>query len=68
MTLKELTSETRIQGNVRLSAWNDDEEIFVKEYENTDGWKCDLTRYNEWEVNYMFCPGDGFLHIELIPD
>lgn len=87
MTLYELMEDVAIQGDVRLSVWDDDcNEVAVSEIMGiTDS----LSEYNlkkakrtvtfygdnkkipsvfkwaEYEITYIFCPGDGFLHIEL---
>lgn len=67
MTLTELANTITMQGDIRISLWKDDEEIKVKTYTMTD----DLSFMNipKWaedkEINYIFCGGDGYLHIEL---
>ena len=71
MTLIDLTHEITVQGDIRLSVWKDGEEAKVVELKAVE----DLTSplfYNpkclgmlDMEVNYIFCPGDGYLHIEL---
>lgn len=89
MKLCELMENTTIQGDVRLSVWNDDDdEVAISEIMGiTDS----LSEYNlkkakrtvtfygdnkkipsvlnwaEYDITYIFCPGDGFLHIELKP-
>lgn len=71
MKLFELTRETTIQGNIRLSVWKDGEEKKVwtqKCVDDLDGYVwCNpkLCGWKDMEVNYIFCPGDGLLHIEL---
>lgn len=85
MNLYDLMDSTTIQGDVRLSLFNDGEEIAVAEFKCCDG-LCshDLYQFgntftvdgddvevSEWEwceVKYLFCPGDGFLHIEVEVD
>ena len=55
-----------IQGNVRLSVWEDDEESMVKEIRQTlDLDNENLKEYENREITYMFAGDDGFLHIEL---
>jgi len=87
MKLCELMADVTIQGDVRLSVWDEDcNEVAVSEIMGiTDS----LSEYNlkkakrtvtfygdnkkipsvlkwaEYEITYIFCPGDGFLHIEL---
>lgn len=69
MTLFELCHDCDVQGNVRISAWKDHDEIILLQEENVDP----LDQYVEeaWEdadVLYMFCSSDGYLHIEVDPD
>lgn len=70
MKLEDLINVTTFQGDIRLSLWKDGEETKVKEYSMVD----DLSFMNipAWaegkEVNYIFCGGDGYLHIELEGD
>ena len=67
MTLEDLMNGTQIQGDVRLSVWKEEEESAVKCYTGVD----DLAYIDipadmaDMRVKYMFCPGDGYLHIEL---
>lgn len=67
MTLVELANEITLQGDIRISLWEDGEETKVKTYTMTD----DLSYMNipkwakEKEVNFLFCGGDGYLHVEL---
>ena len=71
MTLAELTHETTIQGDIRLSVWKDGEETKVRELKCVDDlsnplwYDRKLFGMKDLEVNYIFCPGDGYLHIEL---
>ena len=42
---------------------------FVQENHNVDDMKTEPCRLFAWfEVKYIFCPGDGYLHIELDGD
>lgn len=67
MTLTELANGITLQGDIRISMWEDGEETRVKTYTMTD----DLSFMNipkwakEKEVDFVFCGGDGYLHIEL---
>ena len=55
-----------IQGNVRLSVWEKDEETMVKEIRLTDDLEFEeLDEYENREILFMFAVYDGFLHIEL---
>ena len=83
MTLYDLMENINLQGDIRLSVWDDDdEEIAVCEIRECQGLDCyeldkagygldvngNCVRYVDWnmyEVKYMFCGGDGYLHIEL---
>ena len=67
LTLYELVSDVTIQGNVRISYWENDEEQVIRTF---DGVEYILNhqipkRYRDADVIYMFCPGDGYLHIEV---
>ena len=68
MTLYDLVNGTCVQGDVRISVWKDDEEIAVKCYTGVDDLAYVRTPayMEEMCVKYMFCPGDGYLHIELV--
>lgn len=90
MKLRELMENTNIQGDVRLSVWDDDcNEVAVSEIMGiTDSLgeyelkraKRTVTFYGDnkkipsvlnwagYEITYIFCPGDGFLHIEVKED
>lgn len=90
MKLRELMENTTIQGDVRLSVWDDDcNEVAISEIMGiTDSLgeyelkraKRTVTFYGdnkkipsvlnwaEYEITYIFCPGDGFLHIEVKED
>lgn len=69
MLFGNLIKGTTIQGDVRLSVWKDGEEKFVEYFSNVQDMKCEPCRLYAWfKVNYIFCPGDGYLHIELDGD
>ena len=58
-----------IQGDVRLSVWENDAETMVKELRNVDDLRAaDIAEYVNMEVNHMFAAPDGFMHIELFYD
>lgn len=66
MLFGNLIKNTTVQGDVRLSVWKDGEETCVEYFRHVQDMKsepCGLYKYNP--VKYIFCPGDGFLHIEL---
>lgn len=71
MKLFELTHEVTIQGDIRLSVWKDGEEKKVKTLKCVDDlsnplWcNPNILGWKDMEVTYIFCPGDGLLHIEL---
>lgn len=67
MTLYELANDVTIQGNVRVSTWEGNEEKVISTTENTDDFNIyDLDdKWEDAEVLYIFCPGDGYLHIEI---
>lgn len=68
MKLKALLKETCIQGDVRISIWNEDEEVEVREIL---GHECltdsDIRGFQNLNVKYVFASRDGMLHIELEP-
>ena len=67
MTLYELVASVNIQGNIRISMWVGDEEKIIATWENCDQLFTGEIE-EEWEdlvVDYIFCPGDGWLHIEV---
>ena len=70
MTLYELVYSAKLQGNIRVSVWKDDEEKIIATWENcTELFSGDIE--DEWMdlvVDYIFCPGDGWLHIEVTED
>jgi hypothetical protein len=69
ITINDLLNNITVQGNIRVSAWTrDGEKVIVM----TDGHRYDSLfsselpkRWRNSEILYMFCPDDGFLHIEL---
>lgn len=66
MTLYEMTHNTTVQGNIRLSAWHGDNEIVIMAEENVDDLQyCFPDVLEDCDVNYIFCSRDGFLHIEI---
>lgn len=66
MLFGNLIKKTTVQGDVRLSVWKDGEEKFVEYFRNVQDMKNEPCRlYDYFDVNYIFCPGDGYLHIEL---
>ena len=70
MTLWELVASAKIQGNIRVSMWVDDEEKIIGTWEDCEQLFTGEIE-EEWEdleVDYIFCPGDGFLHIEVKED
>lgn len=69
ITLGDIVDNITIQGDVRISTWDHDGEnetvLFQK---NVGDYFClprFLRKYENREVLYMFCPGDGYLHIEI---
>lgn len=68
MKLATLMKSNTIQGDIRLSVWNEyGEEIEVKYLNCVDNLACEPSAKN-WKnknVSFIFAPGDGFLHIEL---
>ena len=72
MILRTLVKEIEIQGDVRLSVWNDQgEEVEVHEFQYVDNLAIDINQLpnskqlNRMKVHFVFAPGDGYLHIEL---
>ena len=68
LTLGDLFENVAVQGNVRISTWEDDHETVLKwfdEVEYVPAHHRSLERWLDAEVLYMFAPGDGFLHIEI---
>lgn len=66
MLFGNLIKNTAVQGNVRLSVWRDGDEQNVEYFRNVEDMKCEPCRLYAWlPIKYIFCPGDGWLHIEL---
>lgn len=71
MTLKTLATNIEIQGDVRISIWDDmGEEVEVHEIPQIGDLRIalndpELYHLRNMHVTFMFTPGDGFLHIEL---
>lgn len=67
MTLKTLMNGNCIQGDIRLSLWEDSEETEVEELRYCDNLACEeaAKKWKNKKVNFIFAPGDGYLHIEL---
>jgi len=72
MKLSDMVSNMTIQGNIRISVWAKDlagfeNERVLFEQKNVDSlsWSDLDEKWEDWEVNYLFTPGDGYLHIEL---
>ena len=67
MTLYELVNDVEVQGAIRLSTWKDDTEHILFQTDNTDDFSygCFDEEYEDCKVKYIFCPGDGYLHIEI---
>ena len=74
MTLGQLLRGTTIQANVRLAVFDDrlgGDEIIVYCFEDLEtsypvidlAKRCKLLSK---KVSYLFCPGDGYLHIEVV--
>ena len=71
MKLYDILNNVTIQGNVRVSIWDGDEEVNVRYFDHVDdlAWEHSLPdAWEELEVRYMFAGTDGFLHIELIKE
>ena len=73
MTLHDLISNVMLQGNIDISVWHCGEEVHCLRFT-----ACDmLTPYTkddngltvemieDYEITYMFAPGDDFMHIEV---
>lgn len=68
MTLRNLLKHIMIQGDVRLSVWRNDEEIYVQDILGTDNLLHeDIKALLQFHVKYMFASPDEKLHIELEP-
>ena len=67
MTLYELMHNTTVQGDIRISTWVDGEEKDALYLKNCDDLNCPEIPdgWEDREVFFLFCPGDGYLHIEI---
>ena len=69
MTIYELVNDTTVQGAIRVSVFDDDEELILWKTDGTDDFSTGDA--DEWwedlNVNYLFCDGSGVLHIEVEP-
>ena len=67
MTFGYLRNHTTIQGNVKLTMW--DEQGNVKYEDTVDGTEdinlCGLHLWDAFEIKYMFAAPDGYLHIDF---
>lgn len=69
MKLKEFLKAVTIQGDVRISVWDDDDEIEVTEVLAKDHLtSSDVRNFLNHDVKYVFAGLDNMLHIELNPD
>ena len=70
MTLYELVYNVKLQGNIRVSMWVNDEEKIIATWENCEElFSGDIEdEWMDFVVDYIFCHGDGFLHIEVKED
>lgn len=66
MTLYELVNDIEVQGAVRISTWENDEERILLETDFTDDLgPGDLDEaWEDMDVGYIFCV-DNVLHIEV---
>ncbi len=68
MKLKDLIKKVPIQGDIRISMWDDmgENEFFVRNFFSVDRiFISDVKDIQNKEILYMFCGPDGMLHIEL---
>ena len=70
MTLYELVYLVKLQGNIRVSMWVDDEEKIISTWEDcAELFAGDIEdEWMDFKVDYIFCPGDGWMHIEVKED
>lgn len=71
ITISDLLDNITVQGDIRVSAWTRDEGEKVILLTECDGGLSASRLPKRWrnaEVLYMFCPGDGLLHIEVSAD
>ena len=64
MTLYDLANSTTVQGDIRVSKWIGDEEKVLLLKKRVEDFHCPL-KLESKRVLYIFCPGDGYLHIEV---
>ena len=68
MLFGNMIKNTSVQGDIRISVWEDGEEKIVQYYRNVEDMKCEPCRLFAYHrVKYIFAQGDGVLHIELEP-
>ena len=70
LTLGQLLRGTNIQASVRLSVWEDGEEVKVFCFRDLEHSAriLDTAKKEKLltaEAQYIFCPGDHYLHIEV---
>lgn len=67
MKLYELVYNVTLQGNIRISMWVDDTEKVIATWENCQElYSGDIEdEWMDYVVKYIFCPDDGYLHIEV---
>lgn len=66
MSLYELVCSINLQGDIRLSMWENDTEKVLATWEECDHlWTGDIEEWEDLIVDYIFCPGDGWMHIEV---
>lgn len=67
-TLEDLLDNVTVQGDVRVSTWENEEETVIGTFDGVEYLSANNVLLKKWrdaEVVYMFAPGDGFLHIEI---
>ncbi len=67
MTLKTLMNGNCIQGDIRLSVWDDydEKEVHYLNYVNDLAGEDIAKALKNKKVKYIFANDDGYLHIEL---
>lgn len=67
MRLYDLLNSIVLQGDIRISKWENDEEKILAVLENCDDLGAGNLDYDTEDLDalYMFAPGDGYLHIEV---
>jgi hypothetical protein len=70
ITISDLLDNITVQGDIRVSSWTREGEKVIVLSECDGGLSASKLpkRWRNAEVLYMFCPGDGFLHIEVSAD